>query len=319
MKTLRMVPILCVAIAAGCAPAEAPDDDGELATGSSALCVSHDVARKTLLATDALLAASMAQLGQADGLWPWMADDAAYLHPGAEVIVGRDAARGFLRATYPDPQASVIRLHTVTGDVSSDALLGYTFGWYDETSTVDGVATTTYGRYLATWRRDAAPWRLAAFMRRTAVAAPAPPPADAGIIAGEHGTPIPGDPVALRQQVLATDAAFAALSVAQGYSVAFPAYAADDAVTPTGRDYRWNKPAVASFWAGWTPAETFDWGPSIAGAAASGDLAYTIGTATYDFDDGTSSVHFGSKYLTVWIRLADGSWRWLVDDGNATP
>lgn len=319
MKNRRLVAVVCAALVAGCAPTETPPDEGELATESSELSVPHGVARQTLLAADALLSASVEQFGQADGLWPWMTTDAAYLHPDQDLIVGRDAARSFLRATYPDAHASTVRLHTVTGDTSTDVRLGYTFGWYDETATVDGVATITYGRYLATWRRDAGLWRLAAFLRRPSAAAPAAPPADAGIIAGEHGVFSPGDPAALQQEVLASDAAFAALCVAEGYSVAFPEYAADDAVVTTGRDYRWGKDAVTTFWAGWTPAETVNWSPSIVGVAASGDLAYTIGAATYDFDDGTSSLHLGSKYLTVWVRQPDGGWRWLLDVDNATP
>ena len=53
--------------------------------------------------------------------------------------------------------------------------------------------------------------------------------------------------------------------------------------------------------------------------AASGDLADTVGTATYTFDDGTAHEQFYSKYLTVWIREASGAWRWLLDGGSSSP
>jgi hypothetical protein len=54
-----------------------------------------------------------------------------------------------------------------------------------------------------------------------------------------------------------------------------------------------------------------------AGAAASADLGFTVGVATYVASPGASPRR--SKYLTVWALQRDGSWRYLVDGGNALP
>ncbi|MEO7736352.1 MAG: nuclear transport factor 2 family protein [Kofleriaceae bacterium] len=289
--------------------------DGPATTDASA----HAAARRGLLADDALLGATIAVRGEAEGLWPWLADDAVYLHPDAPLLAGAPAVRDFLVRTYPDRGAQTQRLHVVTGDVSGDAQLGYTFGWFDEDVRAAGVTTTRFGKYLATWRRRGARWRLVGFVRNPGARPPSPPPADAAILAGEHGHVQPGDPDALRDQAIAADAAFSALSVAQGYTVAFTTYGAADAVIAGGSDLFWNAAGVARALAGWTPIEELAWTPRLGGAAASGDLAFTVGDATFSVISGVSTDRSYTKYLTVWAHQADGSWRFLLDGGNARP
>jgi len=62
------------------------------------------------------------------------------------------------------------------------------------------------------------------------------------------------------------------------------------------------------------------WRPVYASAAASGDLGFTIGESisTGRGPSGAAVQHFG-KYLTVWTRQPDGTWKFAVDGGNATP
>lgn len=50
------------------------------------------------------------------------------------------------------------------------------------------------------------------------------------------------------------------------------------------------------------------WWPVWAGIARSGDLGFTTGPATYD------GKHSG-WYFTVWVRQADGGWKWVYDGG----
>jgi len=279
----------------------------------------HAAARRGLLADDALLSATLTALGDADGLWPWLTDDAVYLHPDAPLLIGAAAVRDFLRQASPVRGPQSQRLHVVTGDVSGDAQLGYTFGWFDEDVRAAGATTQRFGKYLATWRRIGARWRLAALVRNPGARPPSPPPADAQILAGEHGHVQPGAPDALRDQALAADAAFSALSVARGYTVAFTTYGAADAVIAGSGDLFWNAAGVARAWAGWTPVEQLAWTPRLGRAAASGDLAFTVGEATFSLFSGVSTDRSYTKYLTVWIHQADGSWRYLLDAGNARP
>jgi ketosteroid isomerase-like protein len=62
------------------------------------------------------------------------------------------------------------------------------------------------------------------------------------------------------------------------------------------------------------------WHPVAGEVARSGDLGFTVGNAVFTGRslDGSPQVRY-SKYLTVWKRQRDGSWRYVVDGGNARP
>jgi ketosteroid isomerase-like protein len=61
------------------------------------------------------------------------------------------------------------------------------------------------------------------------------------------------------------------------------------------------------------------WSPVGADISASGDLGYTFGTFEFQSKDkdGKGVVDRG-KYMTVWKKQADGSWKVAVDMGNST-
>jgi len=62
------------------------------------------------------------------------------------------------------------------------------------------------------------------------------------------------------------------------------------------------------------------WTPLGADMSASGDLGYTYGT--YEFvardKDGKAVVDHG-KYTSIWKKQKDGSWKVVLDMGNASP
>jgi len=62
------------------------------------------------------------------------------------------------------------------------------------------------------------------------------------------------------------------------------------------------------------------WTPVGADISASGDLGYTYGN--YQFHsknkDGKDTVEYG-KYTSIWKRQKDGSWKVVLDMGNASP
>ncbi len=60
------------------------------------------------------------------------------------------------------------------------------------------------------------------------------------------------------------------------------------------------------------------WSPVAADISASGDLGYTYGTFEFRSNDrdGKETVDHG-KYMSVWKKQADGSWKVAVDMGNA--
>jgi ketosteroid isomerase-like protein len=67
------------------------------------------------------------------------------------------------------------------------------------------------------------------------------------------------------------------------------------------------------------PGVELTWQPASAEVASSGDMGYTFGTYELKFDgpDGQPVVDNG-KYLTVWKRQADGSWKVAVDMFNTS-
>lgn len=286
-RTLGVLWILAVVAAASPARADAPD---------------HAAVRASLYAADSLISASIGVLGP-DGIGRWLARDATYLHPDQPVITGREAARGVLRTAF-----AAQRLHRLGGDASADGTLGYTFGWFD-----DGA------RYIATWRNTTGLWWVAGFVRIPGRKPPSPPPADAAILAGDHGTPHPSTAEQTAHDATTADAMFSQRSESQGYTAAFTHYGAADAVIVGGSDLYWNAAGVAQALGGWTSAEQLRWRPQISVGAASGDLAFTIGVATMTVRKGTQIDRHHSKYLTVWARQPDGSWRFLADGGNAAP
>ena len=62
------------------------------------------------------------------------------------------------------------------------------------------------------------------------------------------------------------------------------------------------------------------WQPEKVGVARSGDLGYTSGTYVWTFKDASGKpVSDKGKYLTVWKKQADGSWKVLFDMFNTDP
>ena len=77
--------------------------------------------------------------------------------------------------------------------------------------------------------------------------------------------------------------------------------------------------AIRTTWEGLAsmPGFGLEWQATSAEVAASGDIGYTIGTFELMVDqDGTAMLTEG-KYVTVWHKQADGSWKVQVDCFNA--
>lgn len=270
--------------------------------------------KDSLLHAQDRLARSLEVAGPIEGFVPYLTGDAVYLYPGQEIITGRDATRSFLKTVYPQPRAVKTMLHLVAGQASVDGTLGYTFGWLEELTST----STTYGRFIAMWRKRDDAWRVQAFLRLNSSQPLPAVPSNALIVDGVPVVAKNGLPAANALEVATADARFADLSVDQGYTVAFTSYDMDESVIVTNGQFYWNSAGVEFAWSGWTPAEQLSWHPLRAEAAGSGDLGWSIGHGIYSFNDGQTAFKSYSKYLTVWVRTADG-WRFLMDGGNARP
>lgn len=281
--------------------------------------------RAALFAADAAHSALIERLGPVDGLLRVMRGNALYLAAGINIVQGKQDIRAVLAAAEPDPTHTTLRRTLAGGDVSADGQFGFTFGWIQRTAVSSGSPVTTYGTYVSTWaREDDDPFRVTAYYTRVSLTPHIPTRDGFPLLlggTGAGGVPHPGPVEQQKRTLLRTDADFAAYSVANGFSPAFPAYAADF-VMPYGRNFFFllGKQEIADFYAGGTPDEVLDWTPLYAGSSESGDLGYTVGKSVDTITNPEGSVdRLYSKYLTIWARQADGAWRFIADGGASSP
>ena len=63
------------------------------------------------------------------------------------------------------------------------------------------------------------------------------------------------------------------------------------------------------------PDQTFGWSTTDVQVAKSGDLAYELGTFTFDVDGAGEIPAVSGEYVTVWTK-PDGTWRVAVDSST---
>jgi ketosteroid isomerase-like protein len=121
--------------------------------------------------------------------------------------------------------------------------------------------------------------------------------------------------------LIAADSAFSARSVAEDVASAFSTFVAPDgAVLSGGPGILYGPDVIRKAFAGAARTLTLTWSPRLAEIAGSGDLGFTVGEATTRSLDGAGPPRVSdSKYLTVWRRQRDGTWRFVVDGGNDRP
>jgi ketosteroid isomerase-like protein len=118
--------------------------------------------------------------------------------------------------------------------------------------------------------------------------------------------------------LLAADLAFAKVTAEKGLEGWLSWFAPDAKIFLTGEAVVEGLESVKACYAknGFDPKE-LRWKPSGGEMAASGDLGYTYGTASWPgTDEKGNKVTRTGKYLTVWKRQADGSWKVVADIGN---
>jgi ketosteroid isomerase-like protein len=98
-------------------------------------------------------------------------------------------------------------------------------------------------------------------------------------------------------------------------------YAEDSAELPNGEDAILGKENIAKTMGFLDDKNNrLIWTPVHADMAASGDLGYTYGT--YEFQSigkaGKPTVESG-KYVSIWKKQKDGSWKVVMDMGNSSP
>jgi ketosteroid isomerase-like protein len=115
--------------------------------------------------------------------------------------------------------------------------------------------------------------------------------------------------------LLDADRAFAA-ATEKGRLEGFSSFLAEDTATlrPDLPVIRGRK-AVAERWAALlsNPAMSIRWQPLDATISSSGDLGYTIGAYEIVRSGENAGVVATGKYVTIWKKQADGSWKVIFD------
>jgi ketosteroid isomerase-like protein len=275
-------------------------------------------ARDSLLLFDQTRGDSIAQRGAVEGMLAVLASDVVYLRASAPAVYGRESVRALLTASEHPPNE--MAWQPLGGGVSYDLRSAYTYG-----VTARGLGVKSgirLERYIAYWQRaPSAPWRIVAYAEVGA------PPASPLSFSADQTTP-PPPPAPERGNakrpdaapaVRAADSAFADLADRMGVAFAFSNTVAPNGAVFGGPRLIVGPDAVREYYLAQGTGTSLTWHPVYAVAAGSGDLGFTVGeyVATGRGPSGAAVQRFG-KYLTVWERQRDGTWKFVIDGGNPT-
>jgi ketosteroid isomerase-like protein len=276
-------------------------------------------AHDALLRADLGRADSVTAHGYADGLSGVFTDDVVYLRGGLPIVLGRPAARAIVAAESLGTRATV-RWQPVRAEASSDGHSGYSYGYAVFSSAQPASTSVRIDRYIAFWRREAGGWRIAGYAE-TYGTPPAPLALPAAAeTAAMKDTPMPRMRGAL-EAIRAADSDFSRDAQRLGAGEAFGKYAADDAQIFSGPGEFISGPrAITHSFGATTSKQILVWHPVRGEVSQAGDLGFTVGNAVFtgEREDGAPQVTY-SKYMTVWKRQRDGSWRYVVDGGSSRP
>jgi ketosteroid isomerase-like protein len=121
-------------------------------------------------------------------------------------------------------------------------------------------------------------------------------------------------PAEAREEILAADRAFSALSEKEGPKAACLEYFVSDAkllsVLPQGAD------GVKAEFMQLPPTAKLTWYPSYADVSRSGDLGYTWGRYTLTIPMARRPLIQMGTYATIWKRQGAGRWKVVLDGGH---
>jgi ketosteroid isomerase-like protein len=243
----------------------------------------------------------------------YASDDVSLLAPGAELITGHTAVAAHIAK---EPARKLTGWHTLRAGVARGGDLGYTAGAFEISA--QGAQKSEHAVYLFAWRKYGGSWKIAAIVRNPAEGPPAP-----GLKLIKTQPPEsmadPGD--VSSAAIIKADTDFSNLSQKTNVPEAFAAYIADNGTLlgvitePVSGEQ-----AVGAQFPPSPRKGVLAWKPVKADMSSTGDIGYTIGRAEFKGEDREGKPVTGyTKYLTIWIRQADGSWRYIIDGGNSVP
>jgi ketosteroid isomerase-like protein len=269
--------------------------------------------RAALASAADALSGAIAHDGVAAALTAALADDAIFLSPRTDMVVGKSAIAAILTT---DPLApSALSWTTIKSDVSNDGSQGYTWTQGSVTINIGTGPLELPGMALIYWKRVGDEWKVAAINISSGGPQTLPIPAGFDTPDTKHRRNFPNtDAAAQTEQVLAVDRAFSDASLERTLGVAFEAFAAPDAIAVGGGQFVYGPAAIGEAFAA-TPDDHVSWVPRFGSVAESGDLGFTVGDASFILPD----VSFYTKYLTIWQKQNTGEWRYVADFGSSRP
>ncbi|GAC1588039.1 MAG: hypothetical protein NVS3B19_07390 [Ginsengibacter sp.] len=117
-------------------------------------------------------------------------------------------------------------------------------------------------------------------------------------------------------EIAAADIAMSDLAAKIGFNQALLAYADDNVIKPQENRFPViGRKNLSEFFGERIGPKTISWAPYRTEAARSGDFGYSVGKWTLALKDTTM---YG-EYYTIWKKLPDGKWKFVLDGGNGTP
>ena len=222
-------------------------------------------------------------------------------------------ARAWMERDTLNPK-STARMTILGSAVSTDGRDGFAYGYFD---VVRPTGDTLPGQYHAYLRRSSdGAWQILAFSRGRRAAGPIVttlPASVAATIATMTAYPSPDSTAAL-ERLMATERAFSD-SAGTSVQAAFVGFAAPNAAKlERGSLYVFGPAAINEMFSGPTPPGGGPlWSPEVGTVASSGDIGFTAGPVRLRRPVEGVTAPPGAKYFTIWRRLPNGDWRYVVD------
>jgi ketosteroid isomerase-like protein len=293
---------------------------GPAFTGESLLAPlpEAEAAHDELLNADITRGDVVRRRGLSQGFADAFADDAVFLRGGLPILRGNPAIRAVVAAESASA-GTAIRWQPVRAEVSRDRASGFTYG-YAVLGNTGQASSLRVDRYIAFWRKGAAGWRIVGYAE-TYGAPPGPSAVPAAAVEGMLADVAMSSTRSAVDPIRAADVAFAREAERLGAGEAFGRYAAPDAqMFSAAGEFITGPQAISASFGPAVANSSFTWQPVYGEISSSGDLGFTVGNAvvTLERQDGAAVVRY-SKYLTVWKRQQDGTWKYVVDGGNSRP
>ena len=122
------------------------------------------------------------------------------------------------------------------------------------------------------------------------------------------------------EAIRAADAAWSQAFSARDTTAAVAAVESTGSVAAPNAPIATGSQAIRALFEGFyaLPAMTIHWQPTVVQASRSGELGFTLGAYELSFNDPKGKpVSDKGKYVTVWRKQADGTWKVVVDEFNS--